>query len=83
MGKKPWEMTTDEARAEGERLRDRLRRADQIAAPLLAAQLSNDNPTARAYARLATERPNRGEVQLQNLLHRLGVEETRDNPDDD
>ena len=41
MAKNPWELTKEEARAEGERLREELRAADRIAAPLFAKQLAD------------------------------------------
>ena len=37
---KPWEITPEEARAAGERKRERLRAGDRLAAPLFARQLA-------------------------------------------
>lgn len=37
---KPWELTKKQAQAEGDRLRDELKAANRLAAPLLAEQLA-------------------------------------------
>lgn len=47
----PSDLTDDEARAEGERLRERLRAADRIAAPLFARQLANEEVRAEGERR--------------------------------
>jgi hypothetical protein len=39
-GRKPWEITIEEAEEEGRRLRARHQAADRIAAPLFAQQLA-------------------------------------------